>query len=279
MKPRKSPAPKGRAGSRDHTTSAHRDTVRPEAVRELVAARRGDDVARVRRAEQALIVEYLPVASAIARRGRRNGVDMEDLRQVASIGLVKAIRAWQPQKGPLLGYLVPTVRGEIRRYFRDSGAMIRMPRSLYESQPSVAAARRRLRQEFGREPSSEEVAHAAQLPREQVRQIETAIGACHPSSTDEHADWLGSLTSQAAQTELTSADLRAVLRPAMARLTARERRIIALRFIWGQSQLQIANALGLSQMHISRLLSASLRKLREALETAGGAGGIAAGAA
>lgn len=265
MKPRNSP---GRAARATVLETQRRNTAQSEAVRSLVVARREADAPRMHRAEQAVIVEYLPLASALARRYRRSGIDADDLRQVASVGLIKAIRAWQPEKGPLIGYVLPTVRGEIRRYFRDNGATIRIPRSLYEGQPSVAAARRALRQELSREPSIAEVAEAAQLPDDRVRQIEAAAVACHPASSDANEDWLASLTSYAAQSDLSTADIRALLRPAMATLSARERRIIALRFVWGHSQLQIATALGLSQMHISRLLAASLRKLRRALEPA-----------
>lgn len=245
----------------DHDTAS-------ENVQELMAVRARGDAAGCRRAEQALIVEFLPVAFATARRYRRRGVDLEDLTQVARVGLVKAIRGWQPDKGGLVGYLMPTINGEIKRYFRDNEATIRIPRSLYEAQPRLAAAERSLRQRLSREPTTAELADATGLTTDQVRRIKLAPGASKPQSTDDGADWLTELASAEAERDIDAATIRAVLRPAITVLTGRERRIIALRFVRGQSQSQIAEALGVSQMHISRLLSAALAKLRSVLQPA-----------
>jgi RNA polymerase sigma-B factor len=241
------------------------DQLRGKLVSALVTARkRGDDTER-RRAEESLIVALLPKATAVARKYRRRGVDFDDLEQVARLGVIKAVRGWEPGHGALLGYLMPTIHGEVKRYFRDKGATIRIPRSLYEARPRLATAERELQQRLGREPTVAETARASGLPEADVRRANLVGTASRPLSTDESADWMRELTSQSAELDMEMCTLRALLRPAMRVLTARERRIIALRFVWGQSQAQIATALGVSQMHISRLLSAALGKLREVL--------------
>lgn len=234
----------------------------------LALARKSRNPANCRCAEQALIVEFLPVAAAVARRYRRRGVDSDDLEQVARLGLVKAIRGWEPDKGGLLGYLMPTIHGEVKRFFRDSGGVIRIPRSLYEAQPRVTTTERALAQQLSREPSIPEIALAAGLPELLVRQIKYASGARRPLSMDEGADWLDYLSSDTAEQDLLTATLRAVLRPALAGLSPREQRIIALRFILEQNQAQIGTAVGVSQMHVSRLLTTALGKLRESLDHA-----------
>src|SRR5699024_4328971 len=142
-----------------------------------------------------------------------------------------------------LGYLVPTVDGEIKRYFRDAGTAIRIPRSLYEAQPKVAATERLLRQRFAREPTAAEVAAVADLPIARVREVRRAADVCRTISTDDDA-WAPDSPSASAERDLANASLRTMLRPAMASLTARERRVVALRFVWGQSQREIAAAVG-----------------------------------
>lgn len=251
------------ARSTSHQPTEH---VADQAVDALLCARDHGSADEQRRAERNLIIKYLPVATAAARRYRRRGIDNDDLEQVARLGLVKSVRAWQPDKGALLSYVMPTVHGELKRLFRDSGTTIRIPRSLYECQPKVADAERRLRQQLFREPTITEVATLSGVSEERVREIRGAAGARRPLSTDDGGDWMSELTSDAAEREMKMAAVRAMLRPALEALSARERRILALRFVWGQSQQQIATALGVSQMHISRLLAASLRKVRDGIQ-------------
>lgn len=239
-----------------------RNDIYREQITALVAARESGDETERRRAEETLIVACLPRAAAVARKYRQRGVDADDIEQVARLGLVKAVRGWEPGKGALLGYLMPTIHGEVKRYFRDKGAPIRIPRSLYEAHPKVTSVERELRQRLSREPTATETARASGLAESEVRRIRLVGAASRPLSTDDSADWTSELTSVAAEQDLEMCTLRAVLKPAMSILTTRERRIIALRFVWGQSQAQIATALGVSQMHISRLLSAALTKLR-----------------
>jgi len=233
-----------------------------EVLAALVMARAGGDVRRCRRAEEAVVVHYLSVAAAVAGRYRRRGVDFDDLEQVARLGLIKAVRRWRPQAGGFLQYAMPTIEGEVKRYFRDCGSTIRVPRVLYEAQPQVMAATAALRQESSREPTVPEIAARADVPEPRVREIRAAASACRPLSTD-GCEALEGMCSSDAERDLSAVAIRAGLRPALADLSDRERHIIALRFVWGQSQLQIATALGVSQMQVSRVLRAALEKVRE----------------
>jgi RNA polymerase sigma-B factor len=244
------------------TGSPNRSTSGAAALDALVAARTDGDPRRCRRAEEAVVVQYLSVAAAVAGRYRRRGVDFDDLEQVARLGLIKAVRRWRPQAGGFLQYAMPTIEGEVKRYFRDCGSTIRVPRVLYEAQPQVVAATAALRQESSREPTVSEIALRADVPEQRVRDIRAATSACRPLSTD-GCEALDGMSSPDAERELSAVAIRAGLRPALADLSDRERHIIALRFVWGQSQLQIATALGVSQMQVSRVLRAALDTLRE----------------
>lgn len=237
-----------------------------DVLAELIAARAQGDPRLCRRAEEAAVVHYLPVAASVAGRYRRRGVDFDDLEQVARLGLVKAVRRWRPEGGGFLQYAMPTIEGEVKRYFRDCGSTIRVPRVLYEAQPHVVAAAAALRQESSREPTVSEIAARADVPEQRVREVRSAASACRPLSTD-GCDALEGLFSSDAERDLSTVAIRAGLRPALAGLTERERHIIALRFVWGQSQLQIATAMGVSQMQVSRVLRAALEKVREHVET------------
>lgn len=235
----------------------------------LISARKQNDTQGCRRAEQALIVECLPIATAVARRYRRNGIDAQDTEQIAREGLVKAIRRWQPDKGPLLGYLLPTIHGEVKRYFRDNGSTVKIPRSLYEARPRVAEVERDLSQELGRKPAPSEVAAAADLDTQQVQQVKATGSAVQSLTTADGDSWLMDMMCQSNDHRLPMVDWRTILRPALEELSPRERDIVALRFVWGQNQQQIAAAVGVSQMHVSRLLRGILQQLRDRLETVG----------
>jgi len=234
-----------------------------DRLAELVAARRSGDDRRCRAAEESVITGYLTLASSVARRYRHRGVDYDDLEQVARIGLVKAVRRWRPERGAFLAYAKPTIEGEVKRHFRDGASTIRVPRQLYEAQPRVTAAQRALRQELSREPTAEEIAERTGIPAQQVREIKRAAGVCQPLSSDDGAEPFEGFASQDADRDLSMVMLRTGLRPALATLPLRERHIIALRFVWCQSQSQIAHSMGISQMQVSRVLRAALLKLRE----------------
>lgn len=245
-----------------------------EVLDSLVAARASGDHQRLERAEQAVVTQFLPVAASVARRYSQRGIDFDDLEQVARIGLIKATRRWQTDRGRFLAYARPTIEGEVKRFFRDQGSTIRIPRGLYESQPRVSAATRGLQQELGQRPSVSDIADRSGLTSAQVRQVQAAVIACRPLSTDGEQSVPQSRSEQA-EREMSMVEFRGRLRPALAELADRERTIVVLRFIWDQSQVEIAAALGLSQMQISRLLRGALGTLRERIADHGDKPGTA----
>lgn len=238
----------------------------PDKLRALADARETKDDRLCRRAEDAVVVAYLPIAGRLANRYRRRGVDYDDLEQVARIGLVKAVRRWRPERGAFLAYALPTIEGEVKRYFRDGASAIRIPRQLYETQPRVTDAQRTLRQKLSREPTAAEIADHTGIPIQQVRDIQASSLKCQPLSTDEGDDAFDEFSSEEAERALSMVMLRSRLRPVLASLSERERNIVALRFVWGQSQMQIAHGLGVSQMQVSRVLRAALCKIRERID-------------
>lgn len=235
----------------------------PAKLDNLVTARASGDLPTCRRAEEAAVIAFLPIAARVAGRYRHRGVDFDDLEQVARIGLVKAVHRWRPERGAFLAYAMPTIEGEVKRHFRDGASTIRIPRQLYESQPRVTAAQQSLRQELCREPTATEIGDRTGMSEQQVRDVQSASATCQPLSSDDGSDTFEEFSSPEADRDLGMVMLRSRLRPALGVLSRRERHIIALRFIWGQSQMQIAHGLGVSQMQVSRALRAALLKIRD----------------
>jgi RNA polymerase sigma-B factor len=204
----------------------------------------------------------MPVAQRVARRFAGHQHPVEDLAQVAGIGLLKAIDRFDPLRESSFGtYAHALMTGEVRRHIRDS-RMVRIPRSIYEQVPALQREYSRLRSELGREPSRDELATALDVTKEDVIQImDAALHAQHVSldaaveeSGDEFA--LGDDDHAFAQ-----AEAEALLAPMLSRLTPRERMIIDLRFEDGLSQSEIAEGLGISQTQVSRLIRRALDKL------------------
>jgi RNA polymerase sigma-B factor len=229
---------------------------------------------------QELIVGFSPVAENLARRFAQRGVPVEDLTQVGMIGLIHSVDRYNPdlsQDGPLhggfLGYAIPTIRGEIRRYFRDHTWSMRVPRRLKELHVNLSTATAQLSNELGRAPRPSEIAAHLDISVDEVLEGLQAGEAHRSSSLDQQLQSsgndistnLGSLLGQAdARLELTENCL--ALKPLLAALPERERTILMLRFYGDKTQTQIAEVMGLSQMHVSRLITASLRCLRAQLE-------------
>jgi len=241
----------------------------------LSAARHTGDRGEINRAEEAVCLHYLEFATTIAHRFRGRGVDADDVLQVARMGLVKAVRGWKPQPdGGFLQYATPMINGEVRRYFRDHGSLIRMPRTVQQVGPAIVMAREDLAS-IGRTPSDSDIARAAGLSEDLVRADRIARERCAVGSLD--APEAGDDPSiRPSEEPSCSIEDRILLRQSISRLSPRERRMIGLRFFRDRTQDQIGQSLGISQMQVSRLLRDTLAKMRcaiddEATEQAGAA--------
>lgn len=208
-----------------------------------------------------IVTSHLPLVHHIARRFHGRGEPHDDVVQVGTIGLIKAVDRFEPGRGvPFAGYAVPTVTGEIRRYFRDRAGSVRLPRRVQEFQVAVTQARESLTHQLGRTPTVEEVAHLAGIDTDTVLEVLESAYSLSTVPLDVDNGVSDSLGEE--DVALDEVLTRATLRPVLAKLAPRERRIIALRFVRGMSQAQIAEEVGLSQMHVSRLLSKTLARLR-----------------
>lgn len=232
----------------------------------LDTARSAGVAIEIRAAEHALICRFHGFAGACACRFMGRGVDVEDLRQIAEVGLVKAVRGWRPQPtGGFLQYAKPMVMGELRRYFRDTVPLIRIPRHLQEAGIALAMARRDL-SSLGREPTNREIAEATGLSIGDVRADAVARATNEVESLETStAPWVPDATAVPDATD--AMEIRIQLREAIGTLNGRERRILAMRFFDDRTQEQIGEVLGVSQMQVSRLLRATLNKLREQLDS------------
>jgi len=217
-----------------------------------------------------VVVLNMGVARAIAHRYRRRGLAEDDLEQAAYVGLVKAANGFDPaHERDFLSYAVPTVAGEVKRFFRDYGWSVRPPRRVQELQGGIAKSSNDLTQHLGRSPTPREVADDLDVDVESVIEALAADGAFTPASLDVPVGEDGTATlgdlMPADDTGFTSAEARVVLGPLVRALSARDRRILELRFFEGWTQEQIARDIGVTQMQVSRLLSRILRDLRSEL--------------
>jgi RNA polymerase sigma-B factor len=224
-----------------------------------------------RPALRARVIEaWLPMAHRLTSRYARKGEPFDDLLQTATVGLIKAVDGFDADRGTdFVGYAIPTVLGEIKRYFRDRTWSLRVPRRLQEMRLAVGRAQAELTQVLNRAPTVADIALRLGVPEEAVLEgleggyAYRAVSLSMPlgdGSSLELGDVLG---SQDHGYDLV--DLTISLPPAMARLTERERRIVVLRFYGNQTQAAIAEQIGVSQMHVSRLLTGALAKLRTQL--------------
>ncbi|WP_340296236.1 sigma-70 family RNA polymerase sigma factor, partial [Aquipuribacter hungaricus] len=199
-----------------------------------------------------VVALYLPSARRMARRFRGRGVADEDLLQVASLGLLKAVHGYEPGPGRVfLAYATPTIRGELKRHFRDYGWAVRPPRRLQELSAELSGVVQRLTHELGRSPTYREIAVAAGAGEEEVIEAVTAGQGYSTTSLDAPrgedgstwADWLPDGTG-----EVDLVPDRVALRELLLRLPDRERRILALRFFAGMTQSEIGAEVGVTQM-------------------------------
>lgn len=221
--------------------------------------------------ESELVLAHLGVAQGIARRYRNRGIPAEDLEQVARLGLVKAARSYDPNRqNDFLAYAVPTIRGEVRKHFRDHGWMVRPPRRVQELQSRILAAAADLTQQLGRSPRPSEIAAALDQPIGDIEEALGADGCFTPSSLDRpvgasaDAPSLGDVLP-GHDDEHDAVDARVILGPAVRRLGERDRKILHLRYFNGWTQEEIAQEIGVTQMHVSRLLTKILAQLRSEL--------------
>jgi RNA polymerase sigma-B factor len=220
-------------------------------------------------ARRELTERYLPLASSLARRYGRRGESLDDLLQVASLGLVKAIDRFDPERGlSFSSYAVPTMLGELRRYFRDTGWALHVPREMQERVLKVNAAVERLSGELGRSPSPQQLAGELNLPVEEVLEAIAANTAYDTASLDSPLR-SGDEQSRTVAETLGETDARFELiedctsiGPALKTLPERERLILHLRFFEDLTQTEIAQRIGVSQMHVSRLTRRALEHIR-----------------
>ena len=245
----------------------HLDRARDDELLRRFAATRDP------RLRDQLFERWTPLARQLARRYGRTTEPFEDLLQVASIGLIKALNGFDPDRGKAFSsYAVPTIMGELKRYFRDRTWSVRMPRSLQELAIRVEDARDRLSGELGRSPSVAELARAVDTSQEEVLEALQAGDAYHATSLDAQradddddgfslADALGGFDHG-----YRLAEHRALLGAVLVELDDRDREILRLRFEEDMTQHEIAAIVGVSQMQVSRLLRRSLNALRMAAE-------------
>jgi RNA polymerase sigma-B factor len=223
-----------------------------------------------RRALQDRIVEVnMQIAVDVARRYRSRGVALDDLEQVAYLGLVKAARGFDPERATdFLSYAVPTIRGEVRRYFRDHGWTVRPPRTVQQAQARITAVESDLCQELGRAPRPTEIAERLEIDLGLAVEALAANGCFSPTSLDATpADGDGGIGDRLGDDDASfdSAEARVALKPLLAHLDRRERTMLEMRFFKGATQSEIGEVLGITQMQVSRLLSALLARLRDEL--------------
>jgi RNA polymerase sigma-B factor len=214
-----------------------------------------------------LVTAHIGLAEYLARRFTNRGEPLDDLVQVASLGLLKAVDRFDPERGlEFSTYATPTIVGELKRHFRDKGWAVRVPRRVQELHLRLATVVSTLSQELGRSPTIGEIAQAASVSEEDVLEAIEAGHAYRFTSLDapSGADEEGTLASQLGGDDqaLVDSEHRVALSPLIARFPPRERTILHLRFFEGLTQSEIASRLGISQMHVSRLLARSLAQLR-----------------
>jgi RNA polymerase sigma-B factor len=214
-----------------------------------------------------IVAQHMKLARQIARRYANRGEPVEDLEQSALVGLVKAINGYDPLRGhDFLAYARPMMNGEVKRHFRDQTWAVRVPRKVQEGRAELSYAVAALSQRLGRPPTGEELAAELRLSEKDLASLREASAAysalslsmpAGPDETRTLADSLG-----AADDALEAVDDRESLHPLLDALPPRDLRLILLRFFGNQTQAEIAAQLGVSQMQVSRLLAATLTRLR-----------------
>jgi len=237
-----------------------------DSTRELLR-RWHEDADRLARDE--LVERMLPLARSLARRYANKGEPLDDLEQVASVGLLKAIDRFDLRRDVKFAtFAVPTIAGEIKRHFRDRGWMLRVPREIQELHARLSRTREALTRDSGRSPTVEQLAAAARATTEQVVEALSASDAYRMMSLDEPlAEGAGPLEALGTDDEgFERTEQRLMLRRGFDELAPREREILRLRFFEGLTQREIADLVGISQMHVSRLIRRSVDSMRDTID-------------
>jgi RNA polymerase sigma-B factor len=237
---------------------------------ELQAAPEGDPARQ--NARDALVEQHLPLVEHLARRFRNRGEPYDDLVQVATIGLIKSVDRFDLERGVEFStYATPTIVGEVKRHFRDKGWAVRVPRRLQELRLSLASATSELSQKHGHAPTVSELAAYLKISDEEVLEGLESANAYSTLSLDAGDSGSGDEPMPVSETlgeedeGLEGVEYRESLKPMLEQLPPREKKILMLRFFKNMTQSEIAAEVGISQMHVSRLLARTLAQLREGL--------------
>jgi RNA polymerase sigma-B factor len=215
-----------------------------------------------------LVRRHGDLAASIARRYRGKGVDEDDLLQVANMALLKAIQRYDPSIGTIRPYAAATISGELKRLLRDKGWSVRVPRSLQERSLAVSKTAEELAQRLNRPAEAAEIAAQLDLTEEEVMEAMDARQAYASSSIDKPTESTGVTLLERLEDDdvhLLLADDRVVVEEAIRELPERQQRILGLRFNEDLTQTEIAEELGISQMHVSRLLASALASLKKSI--------------
>ncbi len=226
------------------------------------------------RQRERIVARCLPLADHVASHFARRGEGLDDLTQVARLGLMNAINRFDPAKGPsFIGFAVPTMMGEVRRYFRDYSWGMRVPRRLRELHVQITRSTGELAQQLGRAPTAGELSTVLGVPREEIieclvagdayrlESLDAPVGADGSGKPRLVADAVGGIDPQ-----IDHITNREAVRALIAALPPRERQVLHMRFFEAMTQSQIAERIGVSQMQVSRILANTLRCLRDQLE-------------
>lgn len=225
------------------------------------------DPTRRRQLRTAVILASLPVARSVASRYRGRGIEQHDLEQIAALGLVKAVRRWKPGlSDDFLQFAVPTITGEIKRYFRDHWWTVRPPRRLQEARAAMAQFEQDFRQDTGREPDDRRTATELGVDVDTVREARQVRQRARPASLEAAAEADNGTFDRAVSFDdvnLRRVEDRMTVQSMLATLSERERTVVQLRFFRSWSQAKIGERIGVSQMQVSRILRDVYGKLRE----------------
>ncbi len=259
-----------RPPSSGHTIASAPTGERAQRVRDLLefTASCTDEV-ELQRCREQIVTEYLPVARSLAARYAGRGVERGDLEQLACLGLVKAVQRWQPGRSDdFLQFAVPTIVGEIKRYFRDHSWLVRPPRRIQELRAAISEAEQLHRHRDGSGPSDAELASVTGAKAEDIGEARAASACCRPRSLDEEQGpgLALALSWGEEDREMGRVEDRATVERLLDALTDRERDVVKMRFDNGWSQSRIGREIGVSQMQVSRWLRVITEKLRSCLE-------------